>query len=151
MGGGGGGRSAGGMFVPDPIPLLSSRRDRRESLQEQETELQDRCSQDRPSETKTTIAHQRRRRSRRCACVLTGATNPRWLEQAICSEDSRRPAQCTATVPDSKVGAARWQRHSSTWSSAVVSFCTVRQTPTRGGACGSEVQRCAKSARTGAG
>jgi hypothetical protein len=79
-----------------PIPCYPRERDRRESLYEQETGLQDRCSQDRPSEAK---AIQK-------MCVLTGATNPRWLEQAIGSEGYRRPALCTVTVPDSRVGAA---------------------------------------------
>ena len=111
--------------------MLSSRRDRRESLQQQETGLQVRSSQGRTAEAKIFQK----------MCVLTGVTNPRWLEQAIGSEDYRRPALCTVTVPDSRVGAARWQWHSFTWSSTAVSFCTVPQTPR--GACGSEVQRCA--------
>jgi hypothetical protein len=41
----GAGRIAGAVFVPDPNPLVSPRRDRRESLQEQETELQRRQKQ----------------------------------------------------------------------------------------------------------
>ena len=72
----GAGRIAGAAFVPDPSPLLSSRRDRRGSLQQQETGLQVRSSQDRPAEAKIFQK----------MCVLTGVTNPRWLEQAIGSK-----------------------------------------------------------------
>jgi hypothetical protein len=100
----GGGRIAGAAFVPDPSPLLSSSRDRRGSLQQQETGLQVRSSQGRTAEAKIFQK----------MCVLTGVTNPRWLEQAIGSEDYRRPALCTVTVPNSRVGAARWQWHSYT-------------------------------------
>ena len=64
----GAGRIAGAAFVPDPSPLVSSRRDRRESLQEQETELQDRSSQDRPSEAKI---YQK-------MCVFTWGIQPWW-------------------------------------------------------------------------